>query len=277
MLADYHVHCEYSDDSRYPMADVCRDAADMGLDEICFTEHVDYGVKNDVGEPVTRYEDGDAVTNPPYEELFARYAEMREEWNGRLAIRRGLELGVQVVTLEKVEELLARWRSQMDFAILSIHQVDNLEFWNGDYQEGRTQDQINQRYWEEMLAVVNSFDDYGVMGHLDLIRRYDPFGAYPFEKVRDICAEVLRRVIDTGHGIEINTSGIRYGLGEFHPTPAILDLYRDLGGTIVTVGSDSHKPEHLGKYINEAYDLLRAHGFENVYTYDAWKPIAHKL
>ena len=145
MLADYHVHCEYSDDSRYPMADVCRDAADMGLDEICFTEHVDYGVKNDVGEPVTRYEDGDAVTNPPYEELFARYAEMREEWNGRLAIRRGLELGVQVVTLEKVEELLARWRSQMDFAILSIHQVDNLEFWNGDYQEGRTQDQINQR------------------------------------------------------------------------------------------------------------------------------------
>lgn len=277
MLADYHVHSEYSDDSRYPMADVCRDAAILGLSEICFTEHVDYGVKNDVREPVMRYEDGRAITNPPYEELFARYAEMRVTWSGRLAVKRGLELGVQTVTLGKFEALLARWRDQMDFAILSIHQVENLEFWNGGYQEGHTQDEINQRYWEEMLDAVNRFGDYSVLGHLDLIRRYDPFGMYPFEKVRDICAEILQCVIERGSGIEINTSGIRYGLGEFHPTPAILDLYRDLGGTIVTVGSDSHKPKHLGKYICEAYDLLRAHGFEAVYTYDAWTPIKHKL
>lgn len=277
MLADYHVHSKFSDDSVYPMADVCRDAAAMGLSEICFTEHVDYGVKNDVGEPVLRYENGRPITNPPYSELFATYDQMRCEWEGKLSVKRGLELGVQMVTLDAFNTMLDTWAPQMDFAILSIHQVDNLEFWNGQYQEGHTQEEINMHYWEEMLSVVNAFDRYGTMGHLDLIRRYDPYGEYPFEKYRDICAEVLRRVIETGHGIEINTSGIRYGLGEFHPRPAILDLYHDLGGTIITVGSDSHKPDHLGKYIDEAYDLLRAHGFEAVYTYENWQPVAHKL
>lgn len=277
MLADYHVHCEFSDDSFYPMEDVCRDAYDQGLDEINFTDHVDYGVKNDVGLPVLRYSGGHPVTNVDYEAFFAKVAQMREEWDGKLHVGRGLEFGAQPTTLDQFNALLDRWEGQMDFAILSIHQIDNREFGLKHCIEDLNQVQLRELYWKGMLEVVKNFDRYSVMGHLDLIRRYDPFGAYPFEKEREMCAEVLRQVIATGHGIEINTSGIRYGLGEFHPAPAILELYRDLGGEIITVGSDSHKPEHLGKYITEAYDLLRSLGYENVYTYREWEPIANKL
>lgn len=278
MLADYHVHCEFSDDSLYPIDDVCRDAHNMGLDEICFTDHVDYGVKNDVGLPVLSYEDGLPVTNVDYERYFPRIEEMRQEWNDKLFVGRGLELGVQTIKLDDYNKLLDRWEGQMDFAIMSIHQVNNLESWNGDMQKGLSRDEFHELYWNEMLSLVNSYQRYSVLGHMDLNRRYDPWGIdYPFEKVRDICAEIMQKVIATGHGIEINTSGIRYGLGEFQPTADYLKLYRDLGGTIVTVGSDSHKPEHLGKYITEAYDLLRSLGFESVYTYRNWEPIANKL
>lgn len=278
MLADYHIHCEFSDDSFYPIDDVCHDAHEMGLDEIVFTDHVDYGVKNDVELPVMRYEDGFPVTNVDYKRYFPRLEELRQEWGDELFVGRGLELGVQSITLDDYNKLLDTWEDQMDFAILSIHQVDNLESWDGGMQKGRTRDEFHEFYWNEMLKVVTRYQRYSVMGHLDLNRRYDPWGIdYPFEKIRDICAEILRQVIKTGHGIEINTSGIRYELGSFHPTTDILKLYRDLGGEIITVGSDSHKPEHLGKYITEAYDLLRSLGYENVYTYRNWEPIANKL
>lgn len=278
MLADYHIHTEYSDDSTYPLPDICRDAHALGLNEIAVTDHVDYGVKNDIGLPILQYDEGKPVTNANYERLFATLDDMREQWGSKLFVARGLELGVQTITLDDYNKLLDAWESKMDFAILSIHQVNNQESWTGDMQKGRTRDEFHELYWNEMLGVVNSYNRYSVMGHLDLNRRYDPWGIdYPFEKIRDICAEILRVVIATGHGIEVNTSGIRYGLGEFQPTAEILELYRDLGGTIVTVGSDSHKPEHLGKYIAEAYDLLRSLGYENVYTYRNWEPIPNKL
>ena len=119
---------------------------------------------------------------------------------------------------------------RLDFVICSIHQVGDLEFWNGDFQRRRSQEEINCAYYEELLSVVECFRDYSVLGHLDLIRRYDPFGDYPFACVRDLVAEILRRVIDDGKGIEVNTSGMRYGLGDFQPSRQVLELYRDLGG-----------------------------------------------
>lgn len=115
--------------------------------------------------------------------------------------------------------------------------------------------------------MIERFDGYDVLGHLDLVRRYDPYGDYPFERVRDVVAEILRRVVADGKGIEVNTSGIRYGLGEFQPARAVLELYRDLGGRVVTVGSDSHRPEHLGSYLRLALRELAELGFEGVWTF----------
>ena len=273
MLADYHVHTGFSDDSSYPLEQVARDAIRLNLDEVCFTEHVDYGVKPEWNEPEgARFEDGHPVTNCPYEAYLAELDRVREELGERIALRAGLELGVQTTTLAQNRALVERLGDGLDFVICSIHQVGNLEYWNGDFQRGRAQEEIHEAYYEEMLGVVEAFDGYSVLGHLDLIRRYDPFGDYPFERVRDVVAEILRRVIADGKGIEVNTSGIRYGLGDFQPRREILELYRDLGGTVVTVGSDSHKPEHLGSYLRLAYRELAELGFEGVYAYQRGEP-----
>ena len=278
MLADYHVHTGFSDDSTYPLRQVALDAARLNLDEVCFTEHVDYGVKPEWDEPATaRFEDGHPITNCPYGPYLDELDAVRAELGDRICLRAGLELGVLRHTVEKNRELVARLGERLDFVICSIHQVGDLEFWNGDYQRGRMQEEINLAYYEEMLAVVRDFRDYDVLGHLDLIRRYDPYGEFPFERVRDVVAEVLRQVVEDGKGIEINTSGIRYGLGDFQPSRDILELYRDLGGTVVTVGSDSHTPDHLGSYLRLAYRELAELGFEGVWTFRCHQGELHRF
>ena len=282
MLADYHVHTEFSDDSSYPLEEVCRHAIELGLDEICITDHVDYGVKPDAeeyraGSGTARFEDGIPVLNVDYERYFPAIDRARKQFAGRLAVKTGMEFGVQTHTEPQFNALFERYVGRWDFIILSIHQVGDKEFWNGAFQEGRTQDEYNMAYYREMLDVVQSFSSYSVLGHLDLIKRYDPAGIWPFEKSRDIVAAILERVIADGKGIELNTSSFRYGLPDLQPCTEILRLYRDLGGRILTIGSDSHRPEHLGAHISEVRDRLRALGYTEFCTFDKMEPVFHGL
>lgn len=283
MLADYHVHTEFSDDSLYPMEQVVEDAIALGIDELCFTDHVDYGVKRDWDDPLgVEYIPGGPGepelmprANVDYPRYVERLRELRERYEGRIKLRLGLEFGAQTHTVPLYERLFERL--PLDFVILSVHQVDNLEFWNQDYQASRSRDEVYQGYYGEMLSLIERFHDYSVLGHLDLITRYDREGAYPFERVRDLVATILMTAIADGKGIELNTSCVRYGLSDLTPSREILRLYRDLGGKIVTIGSDSHKPEHLGAQIKWGMRELADLGFTHWCTFDGMEPVFHPL
>ena len=276
MLADYHVHTEYSDDSVYPMEEVVKDAIRLGLDEICITDHVDYGVKADwdSGEEI-RYFQGEPIANVDYPRWAADIKRVRELYGSRITVKMGMEFGVQSHTVPQYEALFRRY--PFDFIILSIHQVEDKEFWTQDFQRGRTQREYNERYYEELLRVVKAYKNYSVLGHMDLMKRYDEEGMYPFEKVKPIIAEILKIIIADGKGIEANTSWHRYGLTEPMPSKEIWRLYKDLGGKIVTIGSDSHAPAHLGTYLEEAKSQLRDIGFESFCTYENMQPVFHRL
>ena len=112
---------------------------------------------------------------------------------------------------------------------------------------------------------------------MDLIARYDKAGAYPFAKIKPAVEEILKQVIADGKGIEVNTSSHRYGLRDTMPSADILKLYRDLGGEILTIGSDSHKPEHLGMYIEETKKFLKDLGFRRFCTYEKMQPVFYDL
>ena len=283
MLADYHVHTAYSDDSDYPMENVVRDAICLGLDEICFTDHVDYGIKRDWDDPSgILYRKGGfgepeqmALANVDYPEYAAEISRLREQYGDRITIRMGLEFGMQRHTISRYEDLYARY--PFDFIILSVHQVDDKELWTQDYQRDKTQREYNLGYYEEILALVKSYHNYSVLGHLDLISRYDKQGHYLFNEVREIVEKILKQVIADGKGIEVNTSSHRYGIDDLSPSRDILQLYRELGGRIVTIGSDSHRPEHLGAYIGETMSELRQLGFGEFCTYEKMTPIYHSL
>lgn len=274
MKADYHLHCHFSNDSSYPMEEVILDAIEMGLDEICFTDHVDYGVKFDV-TPENEKELTKEYRNVDYASYFPEIARLKEKYKDQITIKAGLEFGVQMHTLPIYHALKEKW--PLDFTLLSVHEINDQEFFRYTYQEGKTQQEYNEGYYRELLKLVQNFQDYCVLAHMDLIVRYDKQGVYPFEKVKDIIAEILKVVIANGKGIEINTSSMRYGLSDTTPSRAILQLYHDLGGTIITIGSDSHRKGDLGSGIDEAKQILKEIGFTQFCTYENFKPIFHSL
>ena len=288
MFADYHIHSEFSDDSRELMEKQIEKAIELGLDEICFTDHVDYGIKKDWDEGDIKWRGGDGMSydqsekdplaNVNYPEYFGKLLRMKETYKDRIIIRSGLEFGIQTITIPQFENLYKRYENRLDFILLSMHQVNNLEFWTQDFQKGKTQKEYNEEYYKEILNVIREFKHYSILAHLDLIVRYDKNGVYPFSEVEDIIAEILKQAIKDDKGIEVNTSSWHYGLKDTQPSRAILELYKDLGGKIITVGSDAHTTKYLADHVKDAYKILKDEiGFDKICTFDCMCPIFHKL
>ena len=147
MFADYHVHTEFSDDSAYPVEEVIQDAIDIGMNEICFTDHVDYGIKDDwdSGREI-RYRGNDPIANVDYPRYMTEIRKMQLLYGDKITVRAGLEFGVQRHTIARYEELFHRY--VFDFIILSIHQADDKEFWTQDFQKGKTQQEYNEQYYD---------------------------------------------------------------------------------------------------------------------------------
>lgn len=285
MLADYHIHSKYSDDSEEDLEKIIETAINKGIGEICFTDHVDYGIKldKDVFEKIDENAKKDWIKkigridlNVDYPNYFKEIEELREKYKDKITIRQGLEFGMQVHTIKDFQKLFDKYKEKFDFVILSCHQVNDKEFWTNEFQKGKSIDEYNAEYYEEIYRVMNRYSDYSILGHLDHIQRYNET-IYPFEKSREIIVKILKKVIEDNKGIEVNTSSFRYGLKELTPERDILKLYHGLGGKIITIGSDAHKAENVGEHIPYIQEELRKIGFTDICTFDKMKPIFHKL
>ena len=261
MLCDYHMHTSMSNDSTYPMEALVLQAISLHLDEICITEHSDYGSM------------GDYVVD--YEAYYQEYLRLKKKYQDQIRIRFGCEFGVQKHTISCYQKDAQKY--PFDFIILSNHQIDDIEFWTQEYQKGKTQKEYQDGYYQAILDVMKQFDDYSVLGHLDMIKRYDLQGDYPDEKHQDILKQILTLAISKGKGIEVNTSCFRYGLKDLTPSRYILSLYHDLGGKIITIGSDTHEQAHVGYKIAEVKGILKEIGFKQFCTFENMKPIFHDL
>ena len=276
MLCDYHVHTNFSDDSEYIMEDVVTDAIKMGMNEICFTDHVDYGIKLDWEQLDEIKDDGNRpITNVNYPLYFQEIERLQKKYCNKIKIKKGLEFGMQMHTNQYFQKIFDLY--PMDFIILSVHQINNQEFWTKEFQKGKTEKEYYDLYYQEIYDLVQNYHDYSVIGHMDLIRRYDEKDDFPFYHNKEKITQILQCIIEDGKGIEINTSSHRYGLNDLTPSREILKVYKELGGKIITIGSDSHAYEDLGSYIEEIRLELKKIGFKYYCTFENMKPIYHEL
>lgn len=255
------MHTNYSDDSSFQMEDVVKKAISCGLDEICITDHLDCMTGIDPCFPYNAYE--------------KEFINCKNKYLGRINLKLGMEFGMQSSTIPFYNKFFKE--GNFDFILMSCHLIDDKWFWSQEFQSGKTQDEYNKLYYEEILKLVNNYENYSVLGHLDVIRRYDLKGDYPFENIEPIVTKILRRVISQGKGIEINTSCYRYGIKNLTPSRNILKLYKELGGEIITIGTDSHCPEHVNCHIDDAKKELIQIGFSNFCTFNKMKPEFHPL
>jgi histidinol-phosphatase (PHP family) len=193
-----------------------------------------------------------------------------------LTICRGMEFGMLPDNRASFEECL-QWR-KYDFVLGSVHYADGLDVYYQPYWDGKTQWEGERRYLENVLTCVRAHDGFDVLGHLTYIskaRANPTHRPVPLEDHREVVVEILKTLIAKGKGIEVNSSGV-FRSGDLLPTEEYLRLYKDLGGRIVTMGSDAHTPDRVGEYADRVLALLKEI-FGYTCTFEGRKPIFHKL
>lgn len=250
-LCDMHMHCHFSGDSKANPLDMAQKAVNIGLKGICFTDHLDIDYKEEPG-----LFDLDI---PAYKKEITS---VKKTFADRLDIGWGIELGLQPYLAEKNNQIIKE--NNFDFVIGSTHVVKQVDIYFPAYYEGRTEDACYREYFEETLKNAQSDVDFDVYGHLDYIVRYGPNKNqfYSYEKFADVIDEILRTLIHRGKGIELNMAGFKYGLGHAHPTMETLKRYKELGGDIITIGSDGHAPEQIAWNFDKVPAILKEAGFE---------------
>lgn len=253
--ADYHVHTSFSGDCNASMEQMIEKAIQLGLKEIAFTDHVDF----DYPDPSF-----EAIDYDVYIKVFDR---LKKQYQKQINLVLGVEVGYQMHVKDQIEKLLASY--PFDFVICSTHMADRLDFYTGDFFKEKNQNEAYLRYFENVLESVQQFKNYDVYGHLDFIVRYGSFSqkALSYLDYKDIIDEILKKIIANGSGIEINTSGYRYKLNQLHPQAEIVKRYFELGGEIITVGSDAHRAEDLCSHFSTAYTLLKELGIKYIATF----------
>lgn len=263
MISDYHVHTLFSTDSEALPEEHITKAIALGMKEICFTDHIDYDYppQND-SQPFTFEPD----------EYFARLSALRDKYASLIKIKIGVELGLNPQCDIPNRQLVNGY--PFDFVIGSSHLVDGGDPYYAEFWQDKSISECITAYYEAVLRNVTLFNDYDVYGHLDYIRRYVPDKSFVYVDAdyRDILDMILKNIISKGHGIELNTRELSNGLTHFIPTIALLKRYRELGGEIVTVGSDAHITKNIGYAFATARDILLNSGFKYVTTFEKRMP-----
>ena len=262
-FADYHVHSQFSYDCDADMEKTIKYAIAKGLQEIAFTAHVDF----DYPDPNLRL-----CTLINYDKYLETFNTLKNRYKKDINILLGIELGLQPQVVNKIDQLLFKY--PFDFVIGSTHTIDNCQCIDDDFFRKYDQKNVYLRYLESVLKNIKAHNNFDVCGHLDFIVRYGPYAVKKLSSgdYSDIVDTILKMLIIKGHGIELNTSGFRYGLKQAHPSVDILKRYRELGGIMITVGSDAHHSHHLCCDFKIAYDMLKATGFKNITIYRQRKP-----
>lgn len=263
-MFDFHMHSNFSADCSIPMANMIESGIKKGLKEICFTEHIDYD-----------YPDNDIVFEFDLQAYAQHIKKMQNKYQDKITVRKGIELGLQPHLIDRYNQLMNA--ETFDFSILSIHTVDQKCLHDGAFFDGQSIEAAYQAYYEELLYCVKHFKQFSVLGHLDLVKRYTLNKQQPANNFHGIIEDIFKVIISDGKGIEINTSGTRYGLSSALPSDDILKLYKAAGGEIITLGSDSHHPEHLGYHFQTSLELLDSIGFKYVASFEDMKPTFHSI
>lgn len=266
IYSDYHMHTAFSTDSEAPAETMIEAAIAKGLTSVCITDHYDkdYPFYEDLGENAFLLD---------LDSYFGRLQELQEKYADKITVRIGIETGLQPHLAGFYEELTKQY--PFDFVIGSVHLVDGKDPY---YREQYHDIPDKELYYKAFCGILENLEtcrSFDVLGHIDYVVRYGQYREkdYSYEAYRDILDQILKKVLSIGKGIEINTAGLKYGLPFCNPRPEIIRRYRELGGEIITVGADGHKPEHVAYDFDKAGEILKQCGFRYYTEFVGRKPV----
>ena len=264
-MFDCHIHSSFSTDSCMEALTACESAIKAGLTGIAFTDHFDFDFPGTEGEFLFDLN------------LYQRYMDnIKVKYKSRLNVLKGIEIGIQPHVIDKSLKLVEKY--DFDFILASVHLIDGMDPYSSGFYDGKTKNESYLRYLEEVFFVITHFSDFDVTAHLDYIIRYAGYDdrSLRYSDFRDILDMIFKELVSKGRGLEINTgtykernSGIR--LPEFDIE--LLKRYRQLGGEVITLGSDSHSPEYIGYKFDLFNEKIKSAGFKYIAHFENRKPV----
>jgi histidinol-phosphatase (PHP family) len=261
--ADYHLHSSHSGDSEAPMEEVIQRAIALGLDRICFTEHMDMNFPVSEGTPKDYF----LLDTPAYrDELFP----LREKYDGQIKVCFGVELGTSLDLIGELNSYVNQY--PFDFVLASSHLANGKDPYQASYFAGRSDHEAYLEYFTAIRDNLMKFADFEVYAHLDYVVRRGRERYYDYAEYADIFEDILTTLVNNGKGLEVNTASLRYDMRETNPCLAVVRRYRELGGEIITVGSDAHFARDVAYRFDYAAEVLEACGYKYYTVFAGRKP-----
>jgi len=268
-MIDYHIHTEHSVDAKGTLTNFCDQALRLGLKEICFTNHCELDPeRNDNlirmnGDmiPITR--DHVATLHDAIHDIADKYR------NKGLTVKCGIEVGYYEGIEKRLREITSGLK--FDFFLGSIHCLDHVCIDSSkeyrEYFQNRSIGKLLDEYYRaiENLVLSRLFDS---IGHMDVYKKYglgfygEAIGNFPLEQVMIL----FKLIAEYDIAFEINTAGLRR-VNEIYPAAPIMECARKAGASKITIGSDAHCPEDLGKGLTLGLDYAHSFGFDGVYGF----------
>lgn len=275
MLHESHCHSLYSGDVDQKRGSsiegLCQRALELRLSSIAVTDHLEIDQQmGNIFPPL----DNEGIRRDIYT--------AKEKYKGVLEVIYGTELAQACHDLRKTAKVVGEYK--YDFIIGSVHAVRGFPDFS-DMEYPVVSDAILGHAWELYLSEMNELVDWGgfdTLAHITYPYRYFKRNGREgiinvFEKGREYYEPILKKIISKGIALEVNTSGLRQGAGTTFPHIDLIKFYRELGGEMLTVGSDAHYACDLAADIPATYETLKSLGFENIVTFRERKPVFHKL
>ncbi|MBE5848066.1 MAG: histidinol-phosphatase HisJ family protein [Lachnospiraceae bacterium] len=270
ITADLHTHSHHSADSTASMESMVEAAIRSGLKEICFTEHYDCGYPVSEEAPEGTW---DLNTDSYLYELL----HLRDVYKDHIKILFGVELGLSPDAVRTYLQYVRGF--DLDYVIGSIHLIGGKDpYYRGNFADMSDED-LYRLYFKETLVNIRKFSNFDSLGHLDYIVRYGESKDrdYSYDKYKDVIDPILEYLLENEKGLEVNSAGLRHGLAYPNPCKDIIQRYHDLGGELITIGSDAHKPEDVAKDFDVIASLLTDCGFRYYVTYENRLPEYHRI
>ncbi|MBQ7131703.1 MAG: histidinol-phosphatase HisJ family protein [Oscillospiraceae bacterium] len=279
MLIDLHTHTSFSPDSDEPMKNMIERAIELNLDAYAITDHCEadrFFSRDNYKRPQTDHEYDIYNYNIVYENSVSAICKAKELYP-KLNLLCGIEWGQALYDMKATEIMCNDKR--LDFVIGSLHELEDMpDFAFIDYSQFDI-DNLLRKYFEEIARLCEK-PVFDTLAHLTYTLRYiegEQKIKVDMNRYKDIIAQAFKSLAYNGRALEINTSGLRQGYGKTFPTLDFIKLFKEMGGEIITIGSDSHRACDIGKGIAEGIEIAKQAGFRYCAYFKERKPNFIKL
>ena len=252
ILHDQHVHSNYSDDSSELLENHYQKATSAGCKYFITTEHIDFNPS---------MSDHDWLCD--FDKLINHLNKLKKEDTPIPLL--GVEMGYRNDYLEEINQILNSY--DFDLINLSVHDSGKYEYYFVDNVKALGIEQMTKLYYNQVLEAIMMVPKFNVLSHLDYYFKT----VYKIDKTArflddiDLIKPILNEIIKKGKALEINVK-VQNALPESHLRD-FLKLYKDLGGTKLTLSTDAHSSnrylEHFDKYVR----IIKESGFNYLCYY----------